>query len=114
MRYHFEKPDIYIRLFGEDVPSSHPLYNECTLFKIKNKGIAVVQRRFNPVNKTFYYSKIDPWLCNDIFTNKKFPSFFNENAKEAANDIYPTFELRKLMWALRMKPLKKEYWESEF
>lgn len=43
-----------------------------------------------------------------------FMSFFEENAAEPdENGLYPTVTARKIMWKLRMKPLKKEYWEED-
>ena len=40
---------------------------------------------------------------------------FPGNAKRKNKDgLYPTVTVRKLMWALRMKPLKKERWETVF
>lgn len=30
------------------------------------------------------------------------------------NGIYPTVDVRKLMWALKMKPLTKNDWEKGF
>lgn len=58
--------------------------------------------------------EIDEWLVEAIYSNPGFDSFFNKNAKEKRGDIFPTFTIRQVMWALRMKPLKKEPWETVF
>jgi hypothetical protein len=79
-----------------------------------DKGLAVVQQRFNKRNKTTWWSYIDPWLVNDIFRNKYFIEYFNENAETCKDGLYPTVTVRKIMWALRMKPLPKERWETVF
>ena len=52
MRYYFEKPDIYRSLYGETYVCNHPVYDKCTLYKINGKGLAVVQQRFNPDDKS--------------------------------------------------------------
>ena len=72
----------------------------------------MIQQRFDPLSKHSWWGEIDPWLANDIYLNEGFPKYFIANAREAKNDIYPTVPVRKIMWALRMKPLKKEFWED--
>lgn len=62
MRYHYEKPDLYLSMYGDTYVCNHPVYDICTLFKIGNKGLAVIQ----------------------------------------------------LMWALKIKPIPKERWETYF
>ena len=37
MRYHYEKPTIYLSMYGERYICEHPVYNSCTLFKIGEK-----------------------------------------------------------------------------
>lgn len=34
--------------------------------------------------------------------------------KKDSHGYFPTVTVRQLMWALRMKPLKKERWETSF
>ena len=36
------------------------------------------------------------------------------NRKKNQNGFYPTVTVRQLMWAIRMKPMKKERWETVF
>ena len=53
-------------------------------------------------------------LAGDIYFSPGFLEFFEENAAEPDEiGLYPTVTARKIMWKLRMKPLKKEYWEEE-
>ena len=44
MRYHYQKPDIYLSMYGELYICNHPVYDRCTLFTIGNKGLAVIQQ----------------------------------------------------------------------
>lgn len=114
MRYHTEKPRIYTPIFGETYSCDHPVYDKCTLYKIGNKGLAVIQQRFDPETKQSKWTEIDPWLNNQLYTNPRFKTFFDERAGECQNGLYPTVSIRQIMWALRMKPLKRERWETLF
>ena len=40
MRYHYEKPDIYLSMYGKVYFCDHPVYHCCTLFQIGEKGLA--------------------------------------------------------------------------
>lgn len=42
MRYHYKKPAIYSSMYWKIHIYEHPVYNKCTLFKIDNKGLAVI------------------------------------------------------------------------
>lgn len=44
MRYHFEKPIIYLSMYGQRYLCDHPVYHSCTLFLIEEKGLAVIQQ----------------------------------------------------------------------
>lgn len=48
MRYHYEKPGLYSSIYGEQYTCDHAVYNKCTLFQINNKGLAVIQQRYDP------------------------------------------------------------------
>lgn len=48
MRYHYEKPKVYVSMYGEAYECDHPVYNKCTLFKIDKRGLAVIQQRYDP------------------------------------------------------------------
>lgn len=48
MRYHYEKPKVYVSMYGKAYECDHPVYNRCTLFKMGKKGLAVIQQRYDP------------------------------------------------------------------
>ena len=114
MRYHYEKPDIYSSMYGKTYECDHPVYNKCTLFKMEGRGLAVIQQRYNLYDKSTYWSEIDPWLPDSIYLHPKFKEYFDERSGECVNDLYPTVSLRQIMWALKMKPLRRERWETCF
>lgn len=114
MRYHYEKPAIYASLYGVIYSCNHPVYNECTLFQINDKGLAVIQQRFDNSTKSTKWSHIDPWLTDDLYLHPGFKQFFNDRAAKCVDGIYPTVTIRQIMWALKMKPLQKERWETCF
>lgn len=114
MRYHYEKPEHYTRMYGKIYNCDHPLYSKCTLYCIRNKGLAVVQQRFNSDNKSTYWSNIDPWLTDNIYLNPRFKEMFDIYAGEPNRGLYPTISVRQIMWLLRMKPLKRKRWETYF
>lgn len=76
--------------------------------------MAVIQQRFNSTNKSTRWTEIDPWLTDALYLHPKFKQFFDERAGVKVGDIYPTVTLRQIMWALKMKPLKRERWETVF
>lgn len=114
MRYHYEKPDIYLSMYGNTCNIDHPVYNKCTLYKTDNKGLAVIQQRFDQDTKTTWWDAIDPWLTDDLYLHPKFPKFFKERSGECTDGLYPTVTIRQIMWALKMKPIPKERWETCF
>ena len=114
MRYHYEKPDIYCSMYGSTYHCNHPVYHKCTLFQIDNKGLAVIQQRFDPETKATWWDEIDPWLTDSIYLHKGFKQFFDERAREPELGLYPTVTIRQIMWALKMKPVKRERWETCF
>ena len=114
MRYYYKKPAFYKSIYGEYYKCDHPVYNECTLFKIEDKGLAVIQQRFNKSSKSTQWSELDPWLTNDLYLHPSFKRFFDGRAGEAIDGLYPTVTVRQIMWALKMKPLPRERWETVF
>ncbi|MCC8049756.1 MAG: hypothetical protein LIP10_03725 [Clostridiales bacterium] len=114
MRYHTEKPELYSTMYGETYICDHPVYNRCTLYKIGDKGLAVIQQRFNPANKQTWWGAIDPWLTDQLYLHPKFKAFFDERAGECVDGLYPTVSIRQIMWALKMKPLQRQRWETLF
>lgn len=114
MRYHFEKPAIYLSMYGTTYTCDHPVYDKCTLFKIGDKGIAVIQQRFDEDLKSTWWSEIDPWLTDPIYLHPKFKEFFDKRADECEDGLYPTVTIRQIMWALKLKPIPKKRWETCF
>lgn len=67
-----------------------------------------------PSTKTTWWTEIDPWLTDNLYLHEKFLEFFNNRSGEPTNGLYPTVTIRQIMWALKMKPLKRERWETCF
>lgn len=114
VRYHHEKPTIYSTLYGEIYECNHPVYDKCTLFTIGVNGLAVIQQRYDPTNKTTYWGEIDPWLTDLLYLHTKFRDFFDDRSGKCENGIYPTVTIRQIMWALKIKPIPRERWETCF
>ena len=102
-------------MYGIKYACNHPLYSFCTLFKIGDRGIAVIQQRFDPDTKTTWWSDIDTELQDEIYLNANFKKYFDGvGGLKNEKGFYPTVTVRQIMWALKMKPLKKEPWETVF
>lgn len=114
MRYFYEKPENYSSMYGNTYECDHPVYNRCTLFTIGNKGLAVIQQRYIPETKSTYWTEIDPWLTDMLYLHTRFKDYFDSRAREPVNDLYPTVSIRQIMWALKIKPIPKERWETCF
>ena len=95
-------------MYGETHSCDHPVYSKCTLFTIKNKGLAIIQQKYNEVNKTTWWGEVDPWLTDYLDLHTDFKKYFDERSKECSNGLYPTVTIRQIMWALKMKPLPRE------
>ena len=48
------------------------------------------------------------------YLNPRFRAFFDRRAGTGTDDLYPTVTIRQIMWALKMKPLPKQPWETVF
>lgn len=114
MRYHHEKPTIYSSIYGETYVCNHPVYDRCTLYVINKKGLAVIQQRFDKELKSTYWTEIDPWLTDSLYLHPGFKKLFEERSGLAADGLYPTITIRQIMWALKIKPLTRERWETYF
>ena len=114
MRYHYEKPTIYSSTYGSTYECDHPVYNECTLFEIGDNGLAVIQQKYDHSTKTTRWGKIDPWLTDELYLHTNFTAFFDDRASTCKDGLYPTVTIRQIMWALKMKPIPKERWETCF
>ena len=114
MRYHYEKPTIYVSMYGLIYTCDHPVYSRCTLFQIGDKGLAVIQQRFNRNTKQTWWTEIDPWITDDLYLHPKFKEYFDERAGLSTNGLYPTVTVRQIMWALKIKPIPRNRWETCF
>ena len=114
MRYHYEKPTIYLSMYGMKYVCDHPVYDACTLFKFDGKGLGVIQQRYDKERKTTWWSEIDPWLTDALYLHPNFKEFFDARAGQCTDGLYPTVTIRQIMWALKMKPIKRERWETCF
>ena len=114
MRYHYEKPTNYISMYGKTYECNHQIYSKCTLFKMDKLGLAVIQQRYDESTKQTWWAEIDPWLTDDLYLHPKFMEYFEERAKECIDGLYPTVTIRQMMWALKMKPIPRERWETCF
>ncbi len=114
MRYHYQKPDLYLSTYGERYICEHPVYNSCTLFLIGENGLAVIQQRYDADTKSTWWSEVDPWITNDVYLNLGFKEYFDNRSGKCVDGIYPTVTIRQIMWALKMKPIPKERWETVF
>lgn len=113
MRYHYTTKIETDCCYGQIYVCEHPLYSRCTLYKVHNKGLAVIQQRNH--NKRSWWCEIDNELVDPIYLNEHFYEVFNIYAKEKDEQgLYPTLTIRQLMWSLRMKPLPKSVWETYF
>ena len=114
MRYHYEKPTIYSSMYGTTYACDHPVYDKCTLYQMSKKGLAVIQQRYDSSTKATFWSESDSWLTGMLYLHPKFRDFFNERSGEATDGLYPTVSIRQIMWALKLKPLPRERWETCF
>jgi hypothetical protein len=114
VRYHYEKPTIYLSMYGWIYACDHPVYDRCTLFIIGKKGLAVIQQRFDSESKSAWWGEVDAWLTDGLYLHPGFKAYFDKRAGKASDGLYPTVTARQMMWALKMKPLPKERWETVF
>lgn len=114
MRYHTQKPEMYISMYGEVYACNHEVYNKCTLFKIGNRGLAVIQQQYDPKTKYTYWAELEPWLNDILYLNVGFKKYFDERSGIEKDGLYPTVTVRQIMWALHIKPLKRARWETCF
>ena len=114
MRYYYEKPEHKTSIFGETYVCDHPVYSTCTLFEINGRGLAVIQQRYRKRDKSTVWGEIDSWIADVLYLHPGFKEYFDERADICTDGLYPTVTVRQIMYALRMKPLKKEVWETCF
>lgn len=78
------------------------------------KGLAIIQQRYKKENKETWWGELDPWLTDELYLHPGFKKFFDERSGIPADDLYPTVTIRQIMWALKMKPMRRERWETCF
>ena len=79
-----------------------------------NKGLAIIQQRHKKDSKETWWSEVDPWLTDELYLHPGFKKFFDERSGVSADGLYPTVTIRQIMWALKMKPMRRERWETCF
>ena len=114
MRYHYEKPSVYLSMYGSTYTCNHPVYNSCTLFRIGDNGLAIIQQRFNTDSKRTWWGEIDPWLTDILYLHPGFKEYFDKRSGTCTDGLYPTVTIRQIMWALKIKPLPRKRWETVF
>ena len=115
MRYHYIPPQIYLAMYGSVYHCDHPVYSSCTLYLVDDLGLAVIQQRYRPEDKSTYWTEIDAALVDILFMSEGFMDYFYKKAgPKKPNGCYPTVTIRQLMWAIRLKPLHRETWETVF
>lgn len=70
--------------------------------------------KFDENTKKTWWTEIDPWLVDDLYLNDGFKAYFDEHAKECTDGLYPTVTIRQIIWALKMKPIPRQQWETVF
>lgn len=81
---------------------------------IGEKGLAVIQQRFDEKTKSTWWGEVDPWITDDLYLHPHFKEYFDIRSGMAMDGLYPTVTIRQIMWALKMKPIKRERWETVF
>ena len=117
MRYHTNTPDMDIHIYGEKYKCNHPVFSYGTLLQIKRhpEGVIIIQQRYDEKTKHTWWDVTEDWIINNVYLNKNFREWFRTNAKlPDKNGLYPIFTVRQVMWALRIKPLPKQVWETCF
>lgn len=116
MRYHTTKGEFVRPHYGVLYECSHPLYDTCTLYSDdEGRGLAVIQQYRDTKTKTTSWGPVYPWLWDGIYMAARFRDVFAEYASwPDRSGLYPTVPVRKLMWRLRMKPLPRQPWETDF
>lgn len=114
MRYHYEKPDIFLSKYGETYICRHPVYIKCTLYRSGDRGLAIIQQRYDERTKTTWWDALDPWLTDELYLHPGFREYFENRAGTGTDGLFPTVTIRQIMWALKLKPLPKQRWETCF
>lgn len=114
MRHHYEIPSVYSSMYGVTYICNHTVYDRCTLYQENDIGLSIIQQRYDESTKHTYWTEIDPWLTDLLYLHPKFKEYFKDRAGECKDGLYPTVTIRQIMWALKIKPIKRERWETCF
>lgn len=114
MRYHYKIQNHGPEKYGSVYICDHPVYNRCTLYLIRDRGLAVIRQFFDPELKCTYWKELGKNLAADVYLHPGFENYFNKRSGPCKDGLYPTVTIRQIMWALRMKPLPKKRWETVF
>lgn len=79
-----------------------------------DKGLAIIQQKFDEKDKSTWWGEIDPWLTDILYLHPNFKGFFDNRSGECRDGLYPTVTIRQIMWALKMKPIPRQRWETCF
>ena len=113
MRYHLNQPPIQSRVFGEVYSCNHKVYDSGTLFLLDELGLVVIQQYIDD-NKHTFWGPVEPYLANLIYIQKEFKEMFDKYAGVCVDGLYPTISIRHALHYLKLKPPKKERWETCF
>lgn len=86
MKYHYTKPTEYSSMYGQLYECNHPAYNHCTLYLIGDKGLAVIQQRYDKKSKCTWWSEIDRCLTDALYLHSKFKSVFDKYASKEVEE----------------------------
>lgn len=81
VRYHYEKPGFYTSQYGEVYICDHPVYNRCTLYKNREKGLAVIQQRVDAATKTTWWGRARPMVDGFALSERRVLRIFREARK---------------------------------
>lgn len=115
MRYYYElNTELDIPKYSILYHGPFEFFDLGTLYLIDGLGLIVVMPEFNRVDKTIKFGPLPPSLANDIYEQPGFREFFLRFAQPATpSGEYPVMNVCKIMWSLRMKPLRKMDWEQK-
>lgn len=70
MRYHFDKPEIYLSLYGERYICEHPVYNSCTLYRIEERGLVIHFEQHEVPTIDYTTSVVNKVACDRVIYQK--------------------------------------------
>ena len=92
MRYRYERPSIYLSMYGVTYNCDHPVYSKCTLYQIGKRGLAVIQQKYNKNTKQTWWGEIDKSLTDELYLHCNFKRYFDERSGECVDGLYPQLQ----------------------